>query len=124
MCVALIYHMARTLGFNYGLRQSSDFEPGWQNCVMIDLPTGQISWHIKDSEEDWFSEDRMMRAYTGEWDGHTTEEKYQRVLAFANVSPGQLALDKAVAEYQAGASEPEIVQLPPYPWSGIPHAQE
>lgn len=88
-CVALIYHMARLLGYNYGLRQSSDMEPGWQSCAMIDLPTGQVSWHIQDHEQDWFAEGNQVKAYTREWDGHSTEEKYARVLAFASVEEAQ-----------------------------------
>lgn len=104
-CVALIYHMARLLGYPYGLRHSLDMEPGWQNCAMIDLPTGQVSWHIQDSEEEWFAEGNQIKAYTREWDGHDTEEKYRRVLAFAEQTAGQHALHVAVSMYQEPAPE-------------------
>lgn len=84
MCVALIYHMARKLGYNYGIRRSSDFEPNWENCAMIDLPTGQVSWHFQKSEEDWLAEGDTLRAYAGDWDGHDTNTKYQRVLRYGH----------------------------------------
>ncbi len=48
----------------------------WHNCVYIDLPTGQASWHIHDSHM-WMFEG--LPPYTGEWDRHTTEEKYDRI---------------------------------------------
>jgi hypothetical protein len=38
--------------------------------VYLELPSaGQVSWHLP--------------AYAGEWDGHSTAEKYQRVADFA-----------------------------------------
>lgn len=37
--------------------------------VYIELPTGQVSWHLP--------------AHPAGWDGHSTGEKYQRVAAFA-----------------------------------------
>lgn len=74
-CVALIARMASIMGNRVGLRTSSDFEPGWQNCIMIDLPTGQVSWHLKDSELPLFN----FPDYPDAWDGHSTQEKYRRV---------------------------------------------
>lgn len=39
-------------------------DPGW--CIAyIELPTGQISWHLP--------------VYPGTWDGHSTDEKYARI---------------------------------------------
>jgi hypothetical protein len=42
-------------------------EPEWP-VAYIDLPTGQVSWH--------------MPQFADPWDGHDTEEKYHRVRAF------------------------------------------
>ncbi len=52
------------------------WDPAWHNCVYIDLPTGQASWHYHDREADLFAH---LPPYKGEWDGHTTDEKYQRI---------------------------------------------
>lgn len=48
----------------------------WHGCVYIDLPTGQVSWHYHDSQSHLFAH---LSPYDGEWDGHTTDEKYRRV---------------------------------------------
>lgn len=50
----------------------------WHSCVYIDLPTGQVSWHFHDRDADLFSH---LGPYLGSWDGHTTEEKYERLAA-------------------------------------------
>ena len=53
-----------------GLRTGIAFDPKEPDypVVYIDLPTGQVSWHVT--------------AYQGKWDGHTTTEKYDRIRAF------------------------------------------
>lgn len=49
----------------------------WRWIVFIELPTGQATWHIHDSELDWFAH---LPRLTGEkWDGHSTEQKYVRL---------------------------------------------
>jgi hypothetical protein len=52
------------------------WDEAWHGCVYIDLPTGQASWHFHDSEAHLFAH---LPPYDGEWDGHTTEEKYERL---------------------------------------------
>lgn len=47
-----------------------------KGCVLIDLPTGQISWHFADEDADHF---RGLPSYLGEYDGHSQEEKYKRL---------------------------------------------
>lgn len=42
-------------------------EPEWP-VVFIELPTGQVSWHVPQ--------------HTTPWDGHSTEEKYRRLRQF------------------------------------------
>ena len=59
-------------------------EPGWTWIVFIDGPTGQLSWHIHDSELSWF--DHLDRVEYGQWDGHSTVEKYARLLAMESTS--------------------------------------
>jgi len=76
----------------------------WHGCVYIDMPTGQASWHFHDSQAYLFAD---LPPYAGKWDGHTTEEKYQRIASLAtrgariaeleaeqtNDTPLQMALD-------------------------------
>lgn len=52
------------------------WDPEWENCVYIDLPTGQVSWHFHDNHAHLFA--RLPR-YAGTWDGHDTSEKYRRL---------------------------------------------
>ena len=52
------------------------WDPEWHNCVFIDTPFGQMSWHYHDDDAHLFS---GLPPYQGEWDGHSTEEKYRRL---------------------------------------------
>lgn len=53
----------------------------WEQCVYVDLPTGQASWHFHDSEAHLFE---GLPIYTQPWDGHTTDEKYRRLAALSS----------------------------------------
>ena len=44
--------------------------------MFIDGPTGQLSWHLHDSDVPLF--DGLERG-PNLWDGHTTADKYERV---------------------------------------------
>jgi hypothetical protein len=57
------------------------WDDDWRWIVFVDLPTGQATWHIHDSELNWF--DHLPRKTGREWDGHTTDEKYARLEALA-----------------------------------------
>jgi Lar family restriction alleviation protein len=57
--------------------ENEEWEDDWRWIVYIDLPTGQASWHIHDSELPLF--DHLPRLQGRKWDGHTAEEKYERV---------------------------------------------
>jgi hypothetical protein len=54
----------------------TSWEDDWRNLIVIELPTGQITWHFHDSEAHLWAD-----LPTGEhqWDGHDTPEKYRRV---------------------------------------------
>lgn len=54
------------------------WDPEWENCVYIDLPTGQVSWHFHDDHAHLFA---RLPKYAGTWDGHDTPEKYRRLSA-------------------------------------------
>lgn len=68
---------ARALGMaaGYGWDDADTAIPGYRAVAYIDLPTGpggrprQVSWHLA--------------SYDADWDGHTTEQKYQRIRAYA-----------------------------------------
>ena len=64
--------------FPSGIRKTDmpDWDPEWQNCVYIDTPAGQMSWHYHDREAHLF---QSLPAYEKPWDGHTTLQKYIRL---------------------------------------------
>ncbi len=64
--------------FPAGLKETTidGWDDDWHNCVYIDLPTGQVSWHFHKRELPLF---HHLKPYIGEWDGHDTPEKYQRL---------------------------------------------
>lgn len=86
-CVAVMLRMALQLGLKAGVgahpASDANWEADWRTIVFIDLPTGQVSWHFHASEL------RLLfdaPAYTGEWDGHSTDEKYLRCVAATAIS--------------------------------------
>jgi hypothetical protein len=78
--VAALAACALRLGWRAGvlLTDILGWEPEWQGCVYIDLPTGQVSWHYHDSQADLFA---FLPPYDGTYDCHSTAEKYARVTA-------------------------------------------
>ena len=70
--VMVLARMALKLGFNVGLIDDPD-EPEWP-VLMVDLPTGQVGWHLPKDEiiGDW-------PQYNGRYDGHTLKEKRRRL---------------------------------------------
>lgn len=77
-CVALLAKMALALGLNAGLGRHEGvyWEDDWRTVVYIELESGQVSWHIHDSDRHLFD---GLPTYLGTWDGHDTPEKYRRV---------------------------------------------
>jgi hypothetical protein len=82
-CVAVIARLALDRGWSVGLSDHDGpgpLDPDWLNVVVIDLPTGQVSWHFHKNELPLFS---WLPRYSGTWDGHSTAEKYARCDALA-----------------------------------------
>lgn len=52
-------------------------QPNWPVCI-IDLPTGQVSWHVAPQDLPLFEH---LPTGQREWDGHSTSEKYARLAA-------------------------------------------
>jgi hypothetical protein len=63
--------------------EDDDWEDGWRNIVCIHLPTGQAAWHISNDEIVLFDHLHQQKDH---WDGHTTDEKYDRLGALHNIS--------------------------------------
>ena len=51
----------------------------WHGCVYINSPMGQLSWHFHDSQAYLFKD---LPPYEGQWDGHSTDEKYARLTQY------------------------------------------
>lgn len=66
---------AQWLGMKCGFRIDAE-QPEWP-VAYIELPTGQVSWH--------------MPQHGQAWDGHTTEEKFQRIGAWVRQTLGGAA---------------------------------
>lgn len=116
--VQLAALLADRLGYAVGWKDSED--PDWP-LLFIELPSnGQLSWHLPKAElVDVFS------PYDGVWDGHTTEEKYQRIQDFlsgrdsvtkaagAVPEPSPVPASSPQEDYpdEDGAELPFVVQL-------------
>ncbi|HEB50753.1 MAG TPA: hypothetical protein ENI89_09105 [Desulfobulbus sp.] len=73
--VLVMARLALALGFKVGLLEDPD-EPDWP-VLMIDLPTGQVGYHVPRGEVlgEW-------PEYDGTWDGHSLSEKRRRIKDF------------------------------------------
>jgi hypothetical protein len=66
--------MAQKAGYTVGVIDDEEWP-----IVYIELPTGQVSWHLPKAEIITF-----LPKYAGEWDKHTVEEKRGRIKEFLN----------------------------------------
>lgn len=55
----------------------ASWDKDWMTIVMIQTPEGQASWHIHDDDIPYFA--HLKKRDGNSWDGHTTEEKYDRL---------------------------------------------
>jgi len=72
--------------------EDTEWDKDWRHIIFIEIPTfigstfqqhnlkntKQVSWHIHDSEVIYFSHLELKNGNS--WDGHTSEEKYERLL--------------------------------------------
>lgn len=61
----------------------TSWDPNWRNIVCIHSPVGQLCWHIMDSELPMFEH---LKLKANDWDGHTTEAKYERLASLVYLS--------------------------------------
>lgn len=68
--------------FPSGIKKTAieGWDKSWHGCVYIDFPWGQASWHYHDSEAYLFDH---LPAYQGDWDGHSTDDKYAAIVMAA-----------------------------------------
>lgn len=52
--------------------------PGWA-VVTVEAPGGQMSWHIAERDMDLFTHVEPTNRICRGWDGHTADEKYERL---------------------------------------------
>ncbi|MFB4276053.1 hypothetical protein ACBJ59_12215 [Nonomuraea sp. MTCD27] len=67
--------------FPAAIAYSDPDEPDWP-VIYITTPHGQMSWHVAPDDLDLFPHVPMLEVDAGPvWDGHTTDEKYERLRA-------------------------------------------
>lgn len=74
-CVIGIARAAKALLLTVGFATDAS-EPEWP-VLYIDLPTGQVSWHLSRSDRELALD---IGEYPGTYDGHSTELKYKRLM--------------------------------------------
>lgn len=72
----LVAFLARAFPSGLRLTKIEGWDPDWQHCVYIDLPTGQVSFHYHDRDAHLFD---GLPAYTKPWDGHDKVTALQRI---------------------------------------------
>ncbi len=77
LAVMALAKLAKLQGYSVGVKLDPE-QPDWP-VIMIDLPTGQVGWHIpvKELTGDWAE-------FSDEWDGHSIQEKHKRLKALIN----------------------------------------
>lgn len=80
MILVLLARLAIENGYTVGIGIDEEKPDIWKYVLYIDLPTGQVSWHILENELPWFS---FVPGYEKIWDGHSRKEKYLRLLKYA-----------------------------------------
>ena len=81
---ALVAGLIRVGGFRAEVVMAPDTEGWW--IVYVETPAGQLSWHIAPDDMDLFSDWPVaFGSRPSPWDGHTTEEKYERLVRLAAI---------------------------------------
>lgn len=81
----LVCLLARIYPSGIRATEIEGWEPEWNNCVYIDLPTGQVSYHYHDTEKSLFA---WLPAYTKPYDGHDKATAEARILELASQIAG------------------------------------
>lgn len=58
--------------------ENKDWEDDWRTILVIEKGDIQMTWHFHDSEKYLLTKLPIVNLY--KWDGHSTDEKYKRLL--------------------------------------------
>lgn len=72
----LVAHLASLYPSHIG--HTDPTAPDWA-VVIVETPAGQMSWHIAQRDLDLFAHVTPTGPASQGWDGHTTDEKYERL---------------------------------------------
>lgn len=83
--VAAFARLLYANGIQVGIAQHIGIEwhPDWRTILVIDSSKGIITWHFHDSEKYLLKGFPTYKNY--QYDGHTTEEKYQRLFDLVGI---------------------------------------
>lgn len=105
--------------------ERADPSPGFEHVVYVDLPTGQVSWHVADADLDLFEGVATSEGRT--WDGHDDAEKSRRLslLSTADAEREVAALRDALARLWDAANDYRhaVADANPYLDEGLPSAR-
>jgi hypothetical protein len=62
----------------------TSWETDWRTILVIEINDIQMTWHFHDSEKYLLEGFPLIPDY--KWDGHSTEEKYNRLLKFCGIN--------------------------------------
>jgi hypothetical protein len=74
----LVAHLASLYPSHIG--HTDPTAPDWA-VLIVEAPTGQLSWHIAERDMDLFAHVQPTNRICRGWDSHTTDEKYERLHA-------------------------------------------
>ena len=108
--VAWAARMALALGFDVTVTKTAihGWDTAWHNCIYVQTPEGQVSWHFHDQEVDVFAD--FPRGAVA-WDGHSTPQKYDRVRTARYTNRAERIL-AALREPSANVIESANLALP------------
>jgi hypothetical protein len=88
LCAITLARLAPVFGIKTGIATLSDEElkeqeldEVWRNLLVLYLPQGQVTWPLHAAEVYLIKEMAKLPNYV--YDGHTTQEKYARLLKWA-----------------------------------------
>jgi hypothetical protein len=93
------------------LVHGADPETGDWPVIFVDTPAGQLTWHLAEGDLDLFAHVRALHvAESGgepKWDGHTTEEKHERLAELIPHAMDARDEPKSAPEQAADLDTPE-----------------